>query len=226
MSTDNVPWIRVLAEGVVIVGSILLAFGIDAWWDGLQDQRLELEFLQVLEQDLLDNQRELARVGFLHEASAARSAFLAGSSAELASLTQDSLDVLRAGLGSGVAFTAFTGNLDRADLSIVTNSDLRAKLANWSSHAADLVDNTDRDMEALRGVALRAGAGTLGLLGNSPAPGGGAKSLATLRSDDEFLALLDWHAALRAITVREATTLDSLTADVLVKVRSEIGRRR
>ena len=32
---------RVLLEAVVIVGSILLAFGIDAWWDGVQDRRAE-----------------------------------------------------------------------------------------------------------------------------------------------------------------------------------------
>lgn len=30
-------WRRLLAEGVVIVGSILLAFGIDAWWDSRAD---------------------------------------------------------------------------------------------------------------------------------------------------------------------------------------------
>ena len=33
--TSQVPWLRVFVEGVVIVGSILLAFGIDAWWERL-----------------------------------------------------------------------------------------------------------------------------------------------------------------------------------------------
>ena len=28
----QVPWLRVFVEGVVIVLSILLAFGIEAWW--------------------------------------------------------------------------------------------------------------------------------------------------------------------------------------------------
>ena len=31
-----IPRLRVCVEGAVIVGSILLAFGIDAWWDGKQ----------------------------------------------------------------------------------------------------------------------------------------------------------------------------------------------
>ena len=30
----QIPWLRVFIEGVVIVGSILLAFGVDAWWEG------------------------------------------------------------------------------------------------------------------------------------------------------------------------------------------------
>jgi hypothetical protein len=32
--TRQILWLRVFAEGVVIVGSILLAFGIGLWWEG------------------------------------------------------------------------------------------------------------------------------------------------------------------------------------------------
>jgi hypothetical protein len=35
---SQIPWLRVFVEGVVMVGSILLAFGIQAWWDGRQDE--------------------------------------------------------------------------------------------------------------------------------------------------------------------------------------------
>ena len=31
--TRQIPWLRVFVEGVVIVGTILLAFGIDAVWE-------------------------------------------------------------------------------------------------------------------------------------------------------------------------------------------------
>ena len=50
--TRQIPWLRVFVEGVVIVGSILLAFGIDAWWDGVQERRLELEYAERLKDDL------------------------------------------------------------------------------------------------------------------------------------------------------------------------------
>jgi len=36
--TGSIPWLRVFVEGVVIVGVILLAFGIDAAWDGVQER--------------------------------------------------------------------------------------------------------------------------------------------------------------------------------------------
>lgn len=34
--TRKVPWKRISVEAVAIVGSILLAFAIDAWWDERQ----------------------------------------------------------------------------------------------------------------------------------------------------------------------------------------------
>jgi hypothetical protein len=39
-------------EGVVIVSSILLAFGIDAWWDDRGDRRAEVQYLQRLLDDV------------------------------------------------------------------------------------------------------------------------------------------------------------------------------
>jgi len=50
--TNSIPWSRIVAEGVVIVISILLAFGIDAWWDATLERGLEREYLTRLEADL------------------------------------------------------------------------------------------------------------------------------------------------------------------------------
>ena len=44
----QIPWLRVFVEGVVIVGSILLAFGIDAWWEDRGDRVAEREALEQL----------------------------------------------------------------------------------------------------------------------------------------------------------------------------------
>ncbi len=56
----QIPWLRVFVEGVVIVGSILLALGLDAWWDGVQERQREQaglrEILQNLAADSIDQE--------------------------------------------------------------------------------------------------------------------------------------------------------------------------
>lgn len=49
---QNIPWGRLLAEGAVIVISILLAFAVDAWWGYRQDRALEASYLRQLEEDV------------------------------------------------------------------------------------------------------------------------------------------------------------------------------
>ena len=66
MSTGRVPWFRVAVEGVVIVASILLAFGIDAWWDGLEEAELERSYLVGMESDFAEAHRELQRILPVH----------------------------------------------------------------------------------------------------------------------------------------------------------------
>ena len=48
----QIPWLRVFVEGVVIVASILLAFGLQAWWDGVQERIEEREIIERLISDV------------------------------------------------------------------------------------------------------------------------------------------------------------------------------
>ena len=49
----QIPWLRIGAEGVAIVVSILLAFGILAAWESMQDRQSERRALQLIRGDLL-----------------------------------------------------------------------------------------------------------------------------------------------------------------------------
>jgi hypothetical protein len=51
-SAGGKPWQRFITEGVVIVSSILLAFAIDAWWDGRQDEARGKSYVAMLADDL------------------------------------------------------------------------------------------------------------------------------------------------------------------------------
>ncbi len=54
-SNRKIPWPRIFVEGVVIVGSILLAFGIQAWWDGRQEAERLQQTLISLEAAFVEN---------------------------------------------------------------------------------------------------------------------------------------------------------------------------
>ena len=65
--TKQIPWLRVSVEGVVIVLSILLAFGIDAWWDGVQERTAEQSVLRGLVIDFEANLEALKSTIATHE---------------------------------------------------------------------------------------------------------------------------------------------------------------
>jgi len=55
----KIPWPRILAEGVAIVVSILLAFGIEAWWSS-RETRLNVQTnLAALRDELSSNRAEI-----------------------------------------------------------------------------------------------------------------------------------------------------------------------
>ena len=51
-SPPGIGWSRLVAEGAVIVVSILLAFAVDAWWDSRQERAREDAYLRELVVDL------------------------------------------------------------------------------------------------------------------------------------------------------------------------------
>lgn len=55
----DIPWPKIAAEGVAIVVSILLAFGIEAWWSERQEMQLMEENLAALRDELNRNLDEI-----------------------------------------------------------------------------------------------------------------------------------------------------------------------
>lgn len=54
--SKEIPWKRLTAEGAAIVVSILLAFAIDAWWGERAEKVALVEYLKVIEAELIAGQ--------------------------------------------------------------------------------------------------------------------------------------------------------------------------
>ena len=57
---------RMLAEAVVITGSILLALALESWWGGVGDRRAEQVSLASLEVEFAETRAELLRARGIH----------------------------------------------------------------------------------------------------------------------------------------------------------------
>jgi hypothetical protein len=139
-------------EAVLIVGSILLAFAIDAWWEDQELRQIERDLLAGLHADFLINRDRLANAREVHEADRAAAMSLQELTRPgerqpgvtippamlIEMITWRSYDPLLGTLNSAIA----SGNLR-----LIQNSELRSALAGWIDLVEDLNEEEliDRD---------------------------------------------------------------------------------
>jgi len=147
----RLPWLRILIEGVVIVVSILLAFGIDAWWEEQQDQAEEQRILSALLDEFIENNDILATTGEGHrrEVRAMEDLLAAAESDELpATATLDTIFAKTLYVKHYNPRTgALSSTISSGRINLVRNSELRNRLAGWDAIISDLVldEQTRRD---------------------------------------------------------------------------------
>jgi len=140
--TKQVPWLRVFVEGVVIVGSILLAFGIDAAWEGRQEVEEEREILMGLEAEFVDLHTRLVNL-------AAFNRFGVRAVEQLLSDSLPKLDADYVDRALGVATIvnvldqggALDALLASGRLELIRDRDLRDRLAKWPDWLEDIHTN-------------------------------------------------------------------------------------
>jgi hypothetical protein len=146
MSQPRLPLRRFIAEGVVIVVSILLAFGVDAWWDGFQESRKRGALITGLISDFEATREQLAPATVEGDAIVQRISdfMLLRGSSQVPVL--DSIQFLAHGLAlPPPEFAPSLGNYDAAlqsgELGLLHNVAFYSALAEFR-RAQDWVDDT------------------------------------------------------------------------------------
>jgi hypothetical protein len=86
---DQISWKRIATESAVIVGSILVAFAIDAWWDDRIERGALVEHLILVEAELVNNLDEADRIlETLHEQVVAINRVLAALASDQEDLSE------------------------------------------------------------------------------------------------------------------------------------------
>ena len=121
-------WGRVVAEGILIVFSILLAFGIEAWWSQRGESQAEVEALQGLRDDFVESLERLASAKSEHvDVRAASVRLLAMTGPDANQIVSDP------GMDTLVMVLIASGRIE-----LLTSDALRRELARWATAIADL----------------------------------------------------------------------------------------
>ena len=129
-------WRRVLGEGSVIVASILLAFAVDAWWDGRQEREDEHLLLASLEADLSATGQRLEAVIERHRVFAERAEELSlMSEAQIRALDPTAVEGYLRALGQYMTFEPRGGTLGGlafgSQLGLISDVRLRGLITEW-----------------------------------------------------------------------------------------------
>ena len=220
MSKDS-NWSTHLVEIVVIVGSILLAFSIDATWDTRQESIREKEILSTVKLDLRANIEEIERVHSWYETTdSVFLSFLEATPVELSSISNDSSFAIIMALLIDATFTPFQGSLTAGNLTQIDDLDLRNALGAWLTKADDILEigpTLLSGSQELMNLAGKSGAmlNIASALNVSLKSDPGGLDLGRLRSDDEFVNKLIAVHTVRLVVMQKVTQLSMMTNSLI-----------
>jgi len=145
-----IPWPRIFAEGLVIVVSILLALGADAWWDGRQRRIDELASLELIARDLQVTMGQLTDFDTLMERSVTASlAAYAALSSPTSDIDRDAVSrqLVSASLRRTVRLpsAAYTDLLSTGNIRIIRDRELRDQIIRFYEAAGRTQEILDRN---------------------------------------------------------------------------------
>lgn len=150
---------RIAIEIVTIVASILLAFSIDAWWDERQERTEETEILIGLRSEFSQYRDDLTE-GIEYHTNARHMIAELLAATRRGSWDSETLAIDRAIVSLTDAKTHDFGGgvldavISAGRLEIISDYDLRVKLASWSEVLAEFRDDEIRNQFIAENVAM------------------------------------------------------------------------
>ena len=151
--TTKIAWNRIAIEAIAIVGSILLAFGIQAWWDAAIEREREGELLGALLDDFQITKSNLVNGLNFHTAVRARNErLLEVATSGGKDVSESEFDRLLLDISWWDSIYPFTtGALNSAiaagEFAIIRSDELRRLIAGWPTIIAIVESNRRQDYD-------------------------------------------------------------------------------
>lgn len=146
MRSRDISWLRVFVEAAIIVGSILFAFSLDAWWDERKQADELRDQLEVVAREMQSAREALQRALDAHDMNANLAGEIAASLARVADGEEVVVsDTLVGPLLPQVTADVTTGSLDAfkaaGGLALIEDVEIRSHLLAWRTRIEDLQDD-------------------------------------------------------------------------------------
>lgn len=216
---DRLTLGRALSEGAIIVGSILLAFAIDAGWDAYRERADEQAVLASLETEFTANLETLERVIRRHEGFADRATELEAMSDDaVRAIPAEQIEEYERAMGQWMTFEPRGGVLSSlvgdGQLGLIRNDSLRDALVEWLQRLDDSTEEAGMLVRTSERIALR-----WNYLADIRKPGSG-DLLVMLRNDREMTALVRSKLFFARLYAGELRRLAAHGEKVLVEIRA------
>ena len=216
---DRFSLVGALSSGAVIVGSILLAFAIDAGWDAYRERADEQAVLASLEAEFVSNLETLERVIRRHEGFAERAAELeAMSDEEVRAIPAERIEEYERAMGQWMTFEPRGGALSSlvgdGRLGLIRDDGLRDALVEWLQRLDDSAEEAGMLVRTSERIILR-----WSHLADVRKPGSG-DTLAMLRNDPEMKALVRSKLFFARLYAGELRRLAAHGEKVLLAIRA------
>jgi len=230
-NSKTIAWRQISVEAFAIVVSILLAFSIDAWWDGRKDQLEEQEILLGLEIEFVDLRERLDRWAHYNRTGMG---YIEGylsdsvSGMNLQAIESTFVHAMIANVldqGGAIDGLIASGRLEK-----ISDREIRSRLIKWPDWLEDIHTN---DLSA-RSYAMREITPFLSKHGFPrtvcpeeyfficPGPETSPASYVRLAEDLEFRAMLiNRHAWMRAIA-RDHENAREAADEILVLIKARL----
>lgn len=228
--TTLVDWRRVAVEAVVIVASILMAFGIDAWWDQAQSRTAERELLERIHAELTEARQTLSESLATHgryvEAAESVLAYSVATADTPVPTLQQVSYVFRYASSTHLRTGVLDGAIASAELGLVSNPSLRGLLAGWPGTLDEFTEEEERIGDftgSIRLTVVRHFDFTSLLVSGDPEDSGVMPAGTAFLRSNEGRNLVGSRLLMEVIAVREGEILLSLLDELRREIGLELG---
>jgi hypothetical protein len=149
-NTHIIPWNRIAVEATAIVGSILLAFAIDAWWEDRQIQIEEQQVLLGLTDEFVANHDVLSRdlANHLKNLQSLEDILLlieGGPSNDAKSIAMAALSEMQGPKTTDLGNGTLNALLNSGRLEILESRKLRTQLTAWEGVIDEVLDDQNNN---------------------------------------------------------------------------------